>query len=282
MALTRSAGARKDATRGTAPIDVRKAAAIRWVTTGVTTGSTTPLVVGTAGFAYSVGAAGFVASRGASDGVNEYTNDGPLTIACPTAPGSGLSRIDIIWTRHPTAGENGDTTSEPILGVASGTAASSNPAVPSIPTGALELARNTMTSAATSTASAGNTIAQTATTAYLRASAVDDTGVLIPTMVGVWQNFGGLYAVPTYSRVRGWTELDGVASPASTVGVSLIFTLPVGFRILAGSKIRRFPCSVNSTIGTIEIKEDGGVWLDTGTTAGAAVSLSGIRFRALA
>jgi len=140
----------------------------------VVSGGASPLAVGTAGFAYSVGAAGFVTSRGASDGVHEFTNDGALSIACPTAPGSGLSRIDIVYVIHPAAGENGDTSSQPILGVSSGTAASSNPAVPTIPTGALELARNTMTSAATTTASAGNTIAQTAAVARLRG--IDDTG----------------------------------------------------------------------------------------------------------
>jgi len=170
MALTRSAGARKDGVRGTTPIEVRKAAAARWASTGVVADSASPLVIGTAGFAYSVGNARFVTSRGVSDGVHEFTNDGALSIACPVAPGSGLSRIDIVWVSHPAAGENGDLTSQPILGVSSGTAAASNPAVPSIPTGALELGRNTMTSAATTTASAGNTIAQTAVTAYPRDS----------------------------------------------------------------------------------------------------------------
>jgi len=182
MALTRSAGARKDTVRGTVPIEVRKAAASRWSTTGVVAGGASPLVVGTAGFAYSVGAAGFVTSRGVSDGVHEFTNDGALSVTCPAAPGSGLSRIDIVYVIHPAAGENGDTTSQPILGVSSGTAASSSPSVPTIPTGALELARNTMTSAATTTASAGNTIAQTAVTANLRvpaAAVTSDSGKVV-------------------------------------------------------------------------------------------------------
>ena len=47
MALTRSAGARKDTVRGTVPIEVRKAAASRWSTTGVVAGGASPLVVGT-------------------------------------------------------------------------------------------------------------------------------------------------------------------------------------------------------------------------------------------
>lgn len=174
MALWRSKGAGEDATRGTAPIEVRKSDALLVTGAGVLPGSTSPLVTGTAGWAYQVGAAGFVTSRGTSDGVHLFGNDGAVTVGTtgagstvPVAPGAGLSRIDIVWVRHPAAGENSDTTSEPVFGVTSGTAASS-PVAPTIPTGALELARNTMTSAATTTASAGNSIAQTAAVTRLK------------------------------------------------------------------------------------------------------------------
>lgn len=170
MALWRSKGARRDATRGTAPIEVRKSDALLFVQPGVVPGSALPLVTGTSGWTYQVGKAGFVSSRGESDGVHLYGNDGvAATPAAPVSPGGSLSRIDVIWVRHPAAGENSDTTSEPEFGVASGTPAST-PVAPTIPTGALELARNTMTSAATSTASAGNSITQTAAVAALYGS----------------------------------------------------------------------------------------------------------------
>jgi hypothetical protein len=73
-----------------------------------------------------------------------------------------LQRIDVIYARHPSNDENSDTTSAPLLAVAKGIGHATSPAVPAIPTGALELARNTMTSAATTTLSSGNTITQTA------------------------------------------------------------------------------------------------------------------------
>jgi len=179
MALTRSIGAYDDGTPeapgiGTTPIDVRKSLSALWASAGVVSGGPSPLVVGMAGFAYQVnGPVPLVTTRGPSDGFAMFTNDGAATVTCPGAPGSGLQRIDILWVRHPTNTENSDTSSMPIFGVASGTAVSSGPAAPSIPTGALELARNTMTSAATSTASTGNTIAQTAAVAALRGASID-------------------------------------------------------------------------------------------------------------
>ena len=76
MALFRSMGARKDATRGTAPIEVRKGLANLFSGAGVLQGADSTLVAGTAGWAYSVGKAGFVTTRGTSDGVHLFGNDG--------------------------------------------------------------------------------------------------------------------------------------------------------------------------------------------------------------
>ena len=236
MALTRSAGARRDATRGTAPIEVRKAAAQRWSSTGVVAGGASPLVVGTSGFAYSVGAAGFVTSRGASDGVHEFTNDGALSIACPTAPGSGLSRIDIIYVLHPAAGENGDTSSQPILGVASGAAASSSLPVPTIPTGALELARNTMTSAATSTLTVpGNTIAQTATVAELRVP-VRDSGIRSGPKSGTTSAGGDIlvtYATPFPTATTAVAITDTNFAIGGMIFWKVVSMTPAGFTVRA-------------------------------------------------
>lgn len=172
MALYRSIGARKDATRGTTAIEVRKDLAGLLSGVGVLPGSADPLVQGTASFSYQVNAGQWVTSRGASDGVHVWGNDGAITVSTGAAPGSGLSRIDIVYAVHPSNTENGDTDSVPVVGVAQGTAASS-PVAPAIPTGALELARNTMTSSATSTNSAGNTLSNTAASTGLVSS---DTG----------------------------------------------------------------------------------------------------------
>lgn len=166
MALYRSLGARPDETRGTTALEVRKDLAGLFTGPGVLPGADSPLVVGSDVFAYVVRTAGWVTSRGPGDGVHLWGNDGDHTISeaddgsSLVAPAPGLSRIDVIYALHPSADENGDTTSEPFVAVRKGVEASV-PVAPSLPVGGLELARNTMTSAAISTSSGGNTIAQT-------------------------------------------------------------------------------------------------------------------------
>ena len=167
MPLFRSIGARKDVTRGTTALEVRQGLAGLLASAGgiaarpgVFAGAPAILVTGTAGWNYSVAAAHFAVSRGASDGVHIFGNDGATSIATGAAPGAGTSRIDIVWVRHPSNTENSDTNSVPVFGCAQ-SLASATPLAPSIPAGALELARNTMLSTATTTASAGNAIVQT-------------------------------------------------------------------------------------------------------------------------
>ena len=185
MALWRGIGARKDSTRGTTPIEVRKTLSGLFIPvggigarSGILLGAASPLVTGNATWAYNVGTFHAYVSRSAADGGQVYGNDASALIGAtgvgttvPIAPAAGLQRIDIIWTRHPTNTENADTASEPLFGVASGTAAATAVA-PSIPTGAIELGRNLMTDAATSTVSAGNTITQTALYTALRGAPV--------------------------------------------------------------------------------------------------------------
>jgi hypothetical protein len=169
MALNRSIGSRPDVTRGTTAQEVRKGLLqALFARTGVLPGGASPLVTGTAGWAYNVGAKHFVTQRAVGDGYHLAYNDGTVSVGTggvgttvPAAPASGLQRYDIIWIRVRSADENSDTTSDPDFGVTVGAEASSA-SVPSIPPGAMEIARNLMTSAATTTASAGNTITQSA------------------------------------------------------------------------------------------------------------------------
>lgn len=223
MPLWRSLGARKDATRGTAAIEVRKSLEGLFSGPGVVVDSATPVVTGTAGWAYMVNAAHFVTKRGVADGVHLFGNDGPVSVGAtgvgstvPAAPGGGLSRVDIIWVRHRSANENGDTTSEPDFGVTSGTAGSPGVA-PAIPTGALELARNVMTSGATSTASAGNTIAQTAAAARLR---------------GQQQPYRAVRAAEAVLNIDGWRDASEPFSYTFVAGgwyqVTAIGTVSIG------------------------------------------------------
>src|SRR5665647_3362838 len=169
MALYRSIGAAlEDDNSGTNPIDVRKDLGGLFIRAGVLPGETPWLVAGASVWTYTLWASSWVTQTATGDGYHLWGNDATVFVGetgvdghVPAAPGSSLSRIDIIWIRHPSNGENGDGTSAPAAGVTCGTPQSS-PTAPAIPAGAFELARNTMTSAATSTASTGNTITQTA------------------------------------------------------------------------------------------------------------------------
>lgn len=116
-------------------------------------------VSGTAGWAYNVAPAALITTRGALEGVYPSANTGVSSVPTDPAPASG-SRIDIVYALQQDT-DVGDLGNAALLGVAIG-AASGAPTPPSIPAGALELGRNTMTSTATTTASAGNTITSTA------------------------------------------------------------------------------------------------------------------------
>jgi hypothetical protein len=101
-------------------------------------GDDNAFIVGTtSGMNVSISAAEFVTTKGKSDGVAVFTNNGTVNVAIPAAPGSN-SRIDVIWVKHED-NTTGDAASLPIFGVTSGAAAAS-PVKPAIPTGALELA----------------------------------------------------------------------------------------------------------------------------------------------
>lgn len=231
MALFRGF-ARKDASRGTNPVEVRKGQAGLFTPlavgsvgarAGILPTGAWQLVAGDSGWRYAVGAFHAVTSRGPSDGAMLFGNDGLVYVGTngagdtvPPAPGSGLSRIDIIWVRHPTAGENSDTSSEPIFGVSSGTPLSV-PVAPTIPTGAMELARNTMTSSATSTNSTGNSIAQTFPWAALRGTPVKvrsqaELDVLTP-LASVYDP-GRAYRIDTGQDLVNYGSGWRVVSPA--------------------------------------------------------------------
>lgn len=210
MPLTRGLGAYDDGTAeapgaGTTPIDVRKdlaglftpsAVGTIGARAGILPTGAWQLVAGAAGenaWRYAVGAFHVVTSRGAADGVQLFANDGLVYVGAtgvgstvPGAPSSGMSRVDIIWVRHPTNSENSDTSSQPVFGVAVGTPGSPG-LPPAVPPGALELARNTMTGgpSTTSTSSDGNAIQQTFPWAALRGTPVkvrnaDELAVLAP------------------------------------------------------------------------------------------------------
>lgn len=148
------------------------------VRTGVMWGpGTTALVTGTSAtgtMTYAIGIHHAVTTRGTADGVYMGpTLDTATTVPTTAAPGSN-SRIDIIYvkqndTASTISADSGST--QPLYGVANGTAAVS-PTAPSIPVGAIELARATVAAGATSTNGSGVTITNTAVQTVARGARV--------------------------------------------------------------------------------------------------------------
>lgn len=117
---------------------------------GLLPGNYSPIVTGTSGMAYSVGAFQGVTSRSGA-GAEFVANDGAVSVATTAAPGAN-SRIDVIWVRSLYT-TYADGSSDPVFGVTQGTAAAS-PTKPSIPAGALELATAVVLSTTTQTSTA--------------------------------------------------------------------------------------------------------------------------------
>ncbi|MGN7703524.1 hypothetical protein [Cellulosimicrobium sp. 22601] len=144
---------RGDDTRGTSPVEARNALA-GLVTPSDVGGVLTGMVVaGTDGWAYQVGAGVATVVRGAGDGVIVMGNDAALSVVCDPAPASG-ARYDLVWVLHHDV-DGGDTDSEALGGVTSGTAAGT-PTKPytAVPAGATVLAECLLSSDDVSTAGA--------------------------------------------------------------------------------------------------------------------------------
>lgn len=174
MGLVRGLFVRKDATRGTTPVEARKALAGLFTPAGafgarpgVLSGLT---VTGTAGWTYALAAGHHVTSRGVSDGVVLAANDGAATVATTAAPGTG-GRIDLIWVKHSDV-DAGDPTADNVFGVTAGVV-SGSPAVPALPVGAMELAQAKVMAGATSTSHANVTITNTAQRTGLRGGIIE-------------------------------------------------------------------------------------------------------------
>lgn len=128
----------------TAPT-LRQIVKARWNNKGVVTGLG---VTGGTSLVYNVSAGVAVCSKGSADGYTEAYYDGGATEAVAAGDASN-PRIDTIWiTSHDIT--LGDTDNSVVIGVTSGTPASS-PAKPTIPTYATEIASMLVPSGASST-----------------------------------------------------------------------------------------------------------------------------------
>jgi hypothetical protein len=130
------------AKNGASGLDVRKG--VLWDGAG-------NVVAGTAAMSYTIRSCNTVVMPSATQGPVVVPNDASVTVTTTAAPGSN-SRIDIIWVRQHLVAADGGADTDVIgeFGVAQGTAAAS-PSAPAIPTGAVELARATVTTGATAT-----------------------------------------------------------------------------------------------------------------------------------
>ena len=125
------------------------------------------VVTGTGTMNYSIAPCKPVMARTVGEGVYRWSIDGTTTVPTIAAPSSN-SRIDIIWTKQNDQAK-GDPDNLAVVGVSSGVAAPT-PAAPSIPAGALELARATVGALITGTSSAS--ITQTFTHTALRGAPI--------------------------------------------------------------------------------------------------------------
>lgn len=158
------------------------------VRTGVLADGLGPVVTGTSGMSYSVRRHVAVAKAAEINGPVLVPNDGPVAVSTTPAPGSN-SRIDVIYVQQRfVQGDGGsESTNQPVIGVAQG-ATSATPSAPSIPSGAVELARATVT--AGTQATSGLTITQGQVT---------------------WANSGQMYSDPTVPTVGGQATGPGGA-----------------------------------------------------------------------
>lgn len=153
MALTRSPGVRGETpTNGVTPKDHRLSmeAQMGGRGPGVISGCT---VTGTAGWQYAVAAGELATRRAPGDGLCVWTNTSQYLAGDPSAPApaAGTSRVDIVYARHNNMQEHGDLDSLPVIDVVRGTASSGTPVAPTLPDGAIELARKVVAAGDTST-----------------------------------------------------------------------------------------------------------------------------------
>lgn len=167
----------------------------------------------------AVAAAEFVTSKGKSDGVMIFTNDGVVNVPIAAAPASN-SRIDVIWVKH-NDNTTGDATSTPAFGVTDGVAAAS-PTKPAIPTGALELGTLRVYAGTTAANGGANVLTNTYAMTALRGAPVPFRNL---TELSAWTPAEGALAYQidakiTHKRIgTAWVPWDSDWLTAST-GIS--------------------------------------------------------------
>lgn len=161
---------------------------------------TSTIVSGKANMSYDVARFNAALSRGVSSGAVLLANDGVVNVLTTAAPGSN-SRYDVVYVWQREYSLDG-TNSDPVIGVAQGTAAAS-PTVPSLAAfpGAIEIGRALIPAGVTATNS-GTTITQTAPFTAAAGGAVTfrtKTELDLWTTATLWQDAKALDAGISYS-----------------------------------------------------------------------------------
>lgn len=246
------------------------------VRVGVLADGLGPVVSGASGMSYKVRKHVAVTKASEANGPVLVPNDGEVTVTTDPAPGSN-SRIDVVYvSQRLVTGDGGaETTNAPVIDVAKGVAAAS-PSVPSIPAGALELARVPVTAGTTATSGLTFTQGQWTTTlggTLPLADGKGDTDWVAPTLTNGWANFGDVRATAGYCRKGGVVYLKGMVKDGAT---GVMFNLPAGFRPAATD---RWDVPANAGTASVEIGPAGDVVLVIYKAGAAgAVSLAPIRF----
>lgn len=249
------------------------------VRVGVLADSQGPVVTGAAGMTYNIRKHVAVTKMSEANGPTLVPNDGSVSVTTDPAPGSN-SRIDVIYVqqRHLAVDGGSDTVNTPIFGVAKGTA-SATPVVPVIPTGALELARATVT--AGTTATSGLTITQGQWTTVAGATLPNSAGLVNVdwadfNLGNFWVANGAPYGTPAFCMREGVVYFRGVMKGGG-LGAFNNVALPLGMRPPADQQF-----SVISNVGhaRIDVQATGSVVVQyyIGAGSNSYVSLDQIFF----
>lgn len=134
---------------GTDPATMRRILGAHWANVGVIDGCT--VTTSSSGLTYTVAAGRAVSTRGTTYGKVEF--EVPASTVTTTAGPQSGSRIDVVWAK-PNDPSQGDANADVVVGVTNGTASTSTPSKPTIPTGALELRTYLVPQGATKTSQA--------------------------------------------------------------------------------------------------------------------------------
>lgn len=234
------------------------------------------VVTGAAGMSYSIRKHVAVTKVSEANGPTLVANDGTVSVATDPAPGSN-SRIDTIWVqqRHLAVDGGADTVNTPLFGVAKGAAAAS-PSAPTIPTGALELARVTVPSGTTATS--GLTFTQGAQTSANGGRIVTAWTPL--TLGNGWVVYGSGFRSPAWRMVGDEVQIRGSIKSGGG-GVAPAWILNVALPATARpSAVEGFVCQAYPGACRIDVDTAGQLTIQIYIASGTNghVSLDGIRF----